>query len=150
MQYELFTVPAEGSVTEVQALNHFLRTKRIVSVDKTFRDGTIPKWFFVVEFLDGAKVNNDGQRTSRRVDYKQILAEEDFVVFSQLRDLRKELAQTEAVPVYAVSTNDQLAAMVQNKCDSIVSLQAIDGLGEVKISKYGEAFLAVLRRAFVS
>ena len=46
------------------------------------------------------------------MDYKEILKSEDFAVFARLRDLRKEIAQAEAVPVYTVFTNEQLAQLV--------------------------------------
>ena len=45
-----------------------------------------------------------------RVDYKEILSADEFAVFVRLREVRKQLAATEAIPVYAVCTNEQLAA----------------------------------------
>jgi superfamily II DNA helicase RecQ len=58
--------------------------------------------------------------------------------------LRKELAQTEAVPVYALFTNEQLAQMVQRRCRSRNDLAQIEGIGESKIDKYAERFLPLL------
>jgi hypothetical protein len=53
------------------------------------------------------------------VDYKEVLNEADFAVFSRLRDLRKVIAEKEAVPAYAIFTNEQLAAMVTGKVDRL-------------------------------
>jgi len=150
MQYEMFSVPADDGQEETEELNRFLRANRIVSVEKVFRDSTTPRWYFSVEYLEGTPGDGQGHRRRRRVDYKEILNPEDFTVFSRLRDLRKELAQADAVPVYAVCTNEQLAAMVTNRCTTKEALQAVDGFGEMKLKKYGERFLYVLSEAFAS
>ena len=102
MQYQFFTVPAQAGHVEAEELNKFLRTKEIVSVEKAFKDNGVPKWYFVVEYLEGSPKDGDGHRRNRRVDYKEVLSAEDFAVFSRLRDLRKELSQAEAVPVFAI------------------------------------------------
>ncbi len=58
--------------------------------------------------------------------------------------MRKELAQTEAVPVYALFTNEQLAHMVQRRCQSKRELVQIEGIGDSKIDKYAERILPLL------
>lgn len=150
MQYRVFSVPADDGHEEAEELNRFLRANRVVSVEKVFGDGDTPRWYFAVEYLEGAQGDGQGHRRGRRVDYKEILSPEDFAVFSRLRDLRKELAQADAIPVYTVCTNEQLAAMVTTRCTTNESLQAIDGFGEMKVKKYAERFLSVLKGAFTS
>jgi superfamily II DNA helicase RecQ len=81
------------------------------------------------------------------VDYREVLAEAEFVIFSRLRDLRKAIADKEAVPAYSIFTNEQLAAMVTGKVDSISGMEAIPGIGAARVGKYGEAFLALLKSA---
>jgi superfamily II DNA helicase RecQ len=78
------------------------------------------------------------------VDYKEVLNEADFAVFSRLRDLRKVIAEKEAVPAYAIFTNEQLAAMVTGKVESLTEMGKIDGIGAARIEKYGAAFLKAL------
>jgi superfamily II DNA helicase RecQ len=75
------------------------------------------------------------------VDYREVLNPEQFEVFSKLRELRKQIAEKESIPVYAVFTNEQLAAMVQTQADSKTKLKAIEGVGDARIDKYGEEFL---------
>jgi superfamily II DNA helicase RecQ len=70
----------------------------------------------------------------------------EFAIFSQLRQLRKELAEQEGIPVYAVFTNDHLADMVRQRIVSLAGLKGIDGIGQARLEKYGEAFLRILKR----
>lgn len=146
MQYRVFAVPATGSPDLEEALNHFLRSKRIVSVQKSLQevDGAA-RWCFCVEYLEGALAGDQkASGRSKRIDYKEVLSEEDFLVFVRLRDARKELATAEAIPVYAVCTNEQLAQMAIRRPSSLSELRAIEGIGDAKAAKYGAALLAAL------
>jgi hypothetical protein len=67
------------------------------------------------------------RRINSKVDYKKILPVEQFDVYSLLRDRRKELAEQDGIPVYAVATNDQLAEMVKMEIPSLGSLGKIAG-----------------------
>ena len=49
------------------------------------------------------------------------------------------IAKDEAVPVYMVFTNEQLAQMVRRR-PSKADLDKIAGVGEARIQKYGDAF----------
>jgi hypothetical protein len=44
--------------------------------------------------------------------------------------------------------NEQLAAMVEKRVTSKKALMEIDGVGEARVSKYGDEALAILRDAF--
>ncbi|UCG59680.1 MAG: HRDC domain-containing protein [Phycisphaerales bacterium] len=104
-------------------------------------------WTFCVDYLEhgsGGRDNGAGRRRGK-VDYKEILEPDEFALFARLRDLRKELAQSEAVPVYAIFTNEQLAHIVQQRASSRESLRAISGLGDARIDKYGEQVVEVTR-----
>ena len=78
------------------------------------------------------------------MDYKEVLKPEEFEVFSRLREWRKAAAEKEGVPVYTVLTNEQLAQMVQKKVSTKAALKEIEGVGEARVEKYGEAVLRVL------
>lgn len=43
-----------------------------------------------------------------KIDYRDILKPEDFTIYSKLREIRKEIAEKNGVPVYTVFTNEQL------------------------------------------
>ena len=144
MPFEFIQIPANGQGSAKEELNKLLRGGRIASVRKEFvPNGEDSFWAFCIEFLDGQLVS--GKSTAGpKVDYKEVLSPDDFVVFSKLRDLRKAIAEKEAIPAYSIFTNEQLAAMVTGKVNSLTALSAIAGIGAARIEKYGQAFLAAL------
>jgi superfamily II DNA helicase RecQ len=145
MQFKLFTIPATGDNEAEEELNRFLRSQRAVSVQKELVQGChTAYWCFCVEYLPG--ISPEGKGGGRqRVDYKEILSAEDFAIFVRLRDVRKELAGKEAIPVYAVCTNEQLAEMAKGRGVALADLKKIDGFGDAKAAKYGETFLLAIR-----
>jgi len=144
MHYDFFCVPVDSPEEDSMKLNAFLSSHCIVHVDRQFyqREGAA-FWSFCVHWKSNESPAND-RRINSKVDYKKILPVEQFDVYSLLRDRRKELAEQDGIPVYAVATNDQLAEMVKMEIPSLGSLGKIAGFGGVKIERYGAAFLAIL------
>jgi superfamily II DNA helicase RecQ len=149
MRIRFFTIPIKNTEDAETEVNRFLVSHRILTVDRRFvENGENSFWTLAVEYLRGADETRDDAKPGRpRVDYKEVLTPEDFAVFSRLRDLRKKLAETEAVPVYAVLTNEQLAAIANARPASQADLLRIEGVGEAKAGKYGERVLGVVREA---
>lgn len=79
------------------------------------------------------------------MDYRALLNEEDFRLFSKLRDLRKKTADAEGIPLYGVFTNAQLAEMVRSRVAELSDFQKIEGVGKARVEKYGAPFLSLLR-----
>jgi superfamily II DNA helicase RecQ len=145
MPFEFIQIPANGQGSAKEELNKLLRGGRIASVRKEFVcNGEDSFWAFCIEFLDGAPGAGKSGRSAPRVDYKEVLDETDFAVFAKLRDLRKALSEKEAIPAYAIFTNEQLAAMATEKVDSVSAMGKIDGIGKARLEKYGKAFVALL------
>lgn len=147
MGLRFFAVPVRDSSTCEQELNGFLAGHKVVSIERHLIDqGVNSFWAICVDYLSHAPGETavSPNLSRSRVDYKTILPPEEFTVFSRLRELRKEMAQTEAVPVYALFTNEQLAQMVQRRCRSRSDLLQIEGIGENKIDKYAERLLPLL------
>ena len=144
---EIFQIPSGGCEAIEAEMNAFLRSHRILKVERELvQRETSPCWAVCVEYLEGVagsgSSGRSGQRNDdRKVDYRALLSEGDFAVFSMLRDLRKTLAEIEGVPVYAIFTNDQLAKFAQSRAQSQADLQKVDGVGEAKIEKYGRRVL---------
>ena len=147
MGLHFVTIPARDAEAAERSLNGFLASHRVLSIERRFVDvGVNSFWAICVDYLEAsAAASGPASTLSRsRIDYKTILSADEFDIFSGLRQLRKELAQAEAVPVYALFTNEQLAQMVQRRCRLKTDLTAIEGIGEGKIDKYGDRLLPIL------
>ena len=146
MQLKLFVLPIKNLGAAEAEMNAFLRGHRVLAVKKEFvPDGENSFWSFCVEYLDGAGAGAllSGGKLPK-VDYKEVLKPEEFEVFSRLRDWRKAVAEQEGVPVYVVLTNEQLAQMVQKQVKSKAGLKEIEGVGDARVEKYGEALVQLL------
>jgi superfamily II DNA helicase RecQ len=146
--FEFIQIPANGQGSAKEELNKLLRSGRIASVRKEFvGNGEDSFWAFCVEYLDGTPgaAKLDTGRGGPRIDYKEVLDEAQFEVFSRMRELRKVLAEKEALPSYSIFTNEQLAAMVKGKVETAEAMASIPGVGAARMEKYSAAFLAALK-----
>jgi len=66
-------------------------------------------------------------------------------LFERLRALRKRLADAEGVPAYIVFSDASLRGMAEHVPTSRTELLTVSGVGPVKLERYGDAFLEVLR-----
>jgi ATP-dependent DNA helicase RecQ len=71
----------------------------------------------------------------------------DAQLLERLRALRSGIARAEQVPAYVVFADRTLMEMAVRRPKSPYALGEIKGVGPVKIEKYGERFLEVLRAA---
>lgn len=144
MAYAFFHVPTDASPQVAAPLNAFLGTRRIVRVTREWCGaGKEGGWAFCIEYLEGA-ASAAAESATTKVDYKETLPPEQFEVFARLRTLRKNLAEREGQPVFAIFTNAQLADISQRGCRTLADIKAIPGIGESRVAKYGAEVLAVL------
>ncbi|HXC53620.1 MAG TPA: DNA helicase RecQ [Candidatus Limnocylindrales bacterium] len=69
----------------------------------------------------------------------------DETLFEILRTLRREIADKLAVPAYIVFGDVTLREMARDVPTSRDALSAITGVGEVKLERFGDAFLDAIR-----
>ena len=142
-QYANFFISPFGEKSVTDELNTFLRSHRIVNVEKRLIDGERGTgWLFLVEYgTDGVK--NINSPPVQRIDYREVLNSAEYAIYDKLRNLRKEISEKAGIPVYAVFTNEQLAAMVKKPPKTAKDLLSISGVGEARVKQYGEAFCAL-------
>jgi len=73
-------------------------------------------------------------------------AEVDEALFEALRAERTALARDQGVPPYVVFGDRTLVAMATAKPRALSDLAALHGVGDVKLARYGDRFLAIIRR----
>ncbi len=76
---------------------------------------------------------------------KSALSGNDLALFEALRAERLAIAKELAVPPYVVFPDTTLVAFASEKPKTRDELLAIQGVGQAKLQRYGDAFLAVIR-----
>lgn len=151
MQYKIFLIPASGNEQSEEKLNIFLRTNKIISVCKQFICEHTPAWCFLVEYIeDSSKQHLENQfqsKSTKKIDYMQILTHEEFAFFTKLREFRKKNAEQEKIPAYAVFTDEQLYKIVKTMPSSVKELENVEGIGQSKAQKYGSQVITILTAA---
>ena len=69
----------------------------------------------------------------------------DQPLFDALRALRKSLADERGVPPYVIFHDKTLHQMIASLPTNLLEMADINGVGEQKLERFGEAFLAVIR-----
>ncbi len=143
MQIRIFSVPIDDVEVANEELNAFLRSHRIVDIQQEFVASG--RWTFCVRYLDSTLPRESKSKTgwdsSKKIDYKEVLSEKEFEIFSKLRMARKQIAGEEALPAFAVFTDAELGAMSKEEALTCASMKQIPGIGKGKILNFGEKLL---------
>jgi len=70
----------------------------------------------------------------------------DATLFEALRVHRASVAGEAGVPAYVVAHDDTLAEIAARRPATSRDLETIRGMGPVKIARYGDGFLGIVRR----
>lgn len=139
MQVQVFSVSTYENRQQLEELNAFLRGHKIIDIEKQLVvSGQQAYWTFCIRYLEGSMPVYSNEKREK-IDYKTILDEATFEIFSKLRQIRKQIAETDAIPAYAVFTDEELSKIAQLPIINCKNMQGIKGIGEKKIEKYGKA-----------
>jgi superfamily II DNA helicase RecQ len=143
LQLKFFIIPISGIEPSELEINRFLRSVRVVNLQRDFVDqGPNSFWSVAIEYLPAAKSAGEKDSLKKsKIDYKQVLSSEDFALFAKLREWRKIEAAEIGVPVYTIFTNEQLAKIAEQRVRTLSGLREIEGIGEAKAKKYGQAVI---------
>jgi len=87
----------------------------------------------------------DGKSKQRKISKKSgQLSAEQMDLFDQLRKIRLEIAKEEGMPPYIIFSDKTLIDMCIKMPKSEHEMLSVSGVGEHKLEKYGERFLAVI------
>ena len=84
------------------------------------------------------------QEEIRQVNLPTPIPEPEGDMFRKLAELRRELATASGVPPYMIFHDKALWAMVEALPQDMAAFGKISGVGQAKLEKYGEMFLAVI------
>ena len=150
-QLSVFGVGADGSAdhwTSVirQLIHHgYLRQDITAFSALKFTDSTLPVLKGTVE-LRLAKMRAKAPKSEKRARRSGALEgmDVDEELFERLRELRRVLAAEQGVPAYVVFADRSLADMAARRPATREEFLASHGVGEAKLERYGDAFLALI------
>jgi superfamily II DNA helicase RecQ len=140
MQFKIFTIPVSDDGSATEEMNRFLRGHKALEVEQQLVSTKMGShWHFCVKYLANA-TPLDGKLLTGvpKVDYKEVLDEKAFGVFSVLREIRKRLAEEDGLPVYAVFTNEELAGVASLDSITPEAMKKVKGVGEKKLERFGK------------
>jgi ATP-dependent DNA helicase RecQ len=82
---------------------------------------------------------------SRRTATERVVADKDLGLWEALRACRQTLANEHNVPAYVIFHDKTLQEMLAFRPQTAAEMLDISGVGQTKLDRYGDRFLAVLR-----
>ena len=86
------------------------------------------------------------ERQGRAAGLVNIGADYDVRLFDELRALRRRLADEQGVPAFVVFSDATLKGMAAAKPTGQAAMLRVSGVGPAKLERYGEVFLAAIRK----
>lgn len=85
-------------------------------------------------------------KTASPILTPMVFADENDILFEELRQLRKKLADQQAIPAYIVLSDKVLHLLASSRPETVEAFGEISGIGEYKKERYGKDFVEVIRR----
>ncbi len=143
MQVRLFSIPVLGGEALEEDMNRFLRSQKILKVEQSLTgEGDQAIWCFCIKYLSSPSARIKSGGNQNRIDYKEELDEEAFARYLHYRGIRKQIAEEEAKPAYAIFTNAELAELARLPELTKASMKTVKGIGDKKIASYGKYFIS--------
>lgn len=137
MQIKLFTMPVFGGEAVEEELNKFLRSHRILQLERHFVTEQGGYWAMLVEYSGGdpvAEAPPQGRR--ERKDPSEGMTDDEKERYSRMRDIRKEVAARLAVPPYLVFTNEELGILARLPGLTEETVKGVKGIAPQRLKDY--------------
>jgi ATP-dependent DNA helicase RecQ len=85
------------------------------------------------------------RRQRRATPQAEAVVPSDDPLLLALKSLRTKFAKEEGVPAYVIFSDRSLIDMAARRPTTLTAFGEVHGVGQAKLSRYGEAFLAVVR-----
>jgi ATP-dependent DNA helicase RecQ len=93
------------------------------------------------------RVERKSRKKAARVERSNqslAIAPRETATWESLRRTRTRLAREEGIPAYRIFSDATLLEMLRDRPQSVQDLARINGVGQMKLARYGEEFLGVL------
>ncbi len=140
MQFKLFKIPV-SSPEQSEELNTWLRSHRILGVERQFCPDNGGYWTFCVEYMDGAVSQESAPAyRNKKKDPAEGLSEEHQRRFFEFKGIRLKVAKEKDIPPYAVFTDRELIKLVQTTPLNEETAKKIKEVAPSRLNNYAHYF----------
>ena len=111
MQFKFYTVPATGSFLIEDEINKFLRSHRILKVDRTFCPESGGYWTLCVEYMDIESLAEVPAFKKGQTDATEGLSDEERKRYDRYKEIRLGVSRENGIKAYNVFSNNELALL---------------------------------------
>ncbi|HFS67145.1 MAG TPA: helicase [Flavobacteriia bacterium] len=115
----------------------------LITIKQTLLEG-LKEGFSLAKYLNiraEAVIDIEKKTVKKR---KEIVATEHPILYEELREIRKVLADAEAVPAFTIFKQSSLFELCKYLPSNEKELQQINGFGKIRIAKYSEEILDII------
>lgn len=142
MQIKTFKVPLGDTSGVEEELNKFLRSHRVLKVERSFCLDGSGYLAVCIEYMEGDP-KNESQVKSAKKDVTKELSEKELEVFEQFRKRRRMLAAEKALPAYMIFTDADLAVLAKQGELTSDSILEVQGIQKSRLKEYGALLLSM-------
>ena len=140
MQFKFFTIPAFSPEQNEDELNKFLRSHRVLHVERHFHPDK-GYWSFAVEYVDqNPKAEAPPQHRKEKTDYTIGMTDEEKERYKQFKDIRLQLATEKGIPAYLVFTNEELSTLARLPLLDAETVKNVKGIAPSRLNDYAGFF----------
>lgn len=145
MQIKTFCIPALSPERSEGDANAFLRSHRILRVERNFAPNDGGYWAILVEYAD-TDPDQESPPASRREkkDYSKVLNADEYARYELYRERRKQLATERSVPAYMIFTNEELAILSHLPVLNAETVKRVKCIAPSRLSDYAAEFFDLL------
>jgi hypothetical protein len=140
MPVRIITIPFEPhkEIFHDEDLMKFLLNKHVRDLHPEFFQMNGRAYWTVFVNYENVLSDNDANKKQDGLDEGQRL------LFTRLREWRKETAEKDGVPVYIIATNKQLMDIIHGTPRTLEMLSHIQGFGKKKVEKHGKEIIGII------
>jgi len=144
MQIKSFTIPVFSAEYAEEELNKFLRSHRVLQLERHFCSEGGGFWAVFVEYVDGDPVDTTPPAHRRdKQDATQGLSDEERKRFEYFKQIRRRLATENSIPAYLIFTNEELVTLARIPELNTESVKEVKGIAPSRLKMYIEHFFVV-------
>lgn len=151
LRWEHDKLSTHGIGTELTKKQWMHIARQLLSMGYLKQEGEYHTLSLTIKSLEALKkretifgVIQEAERVQKK-SRKKAEVEYNHALFALLRHKRKEMADEAGVPPYVIFSDRTLTEMAAYYPQSSIGLLNIAGVGQVKLEKYGDAFLDVIK-----